>query len=145
MTRTSPFFVMTTMGLLVLGGLASASYAAAQATQPPVDGCVACHAALPQSEHSAPVAAFRTDVHNEQGFRCVDCHGGDPATQDKARAKDPARGYRGKPVGTQIVTTCARCHSDAALMRKFAPAQRVDQATEYATSIHGIQLAAGDH
>jgi predicted CXXCH cytochrome family protein len=29
-------------------------------------------------------------------------------------------------------------------MRKFAPAQRVDQATEYATSVHGIRLAGGD-
>ena len=104
-----------------------------------------CHAALPQPALSSPVAAFGTDVHNERGYRCVDCHGGDPTTQDKARAKDPARGYRGKPAGTQIVTTCARCHSDAALMRTFAPAQRVDQATEYATSIHGIRLAAGDH
>ncbi len=28
-------------------------------------------------------------------------------------------GYRGKPTGTQIVATCARCHSDAGLMRKF--------------------------
>ena len=62
---------------------------------------------------SAPVTAFATDVHKERGFRCVDCHGGDPTTQDKARAKDPARGYRGKPAGTQIVATCARCHSDA--------------------------------
>jgi predicted CXXCH cytochrome family protein len=29
-------------------------------------------------------------------------------------------------------------------MRRFAPKQRVDQATEYATSVHGKQLATGD-
>ena len=29
-------------------------------------------------------------------------------------------------------------------MRRFAPRQRVDQAAEYATSVHGKQLAAGD-
>ena len=29
-------------------------------------------------------------------------------------------------------------------MRRFAPKQRVDQAAEYATSVHGKQLAAGD-
>ena len=29
-------------------------------------------------------------------------------------------------------------------MRRFAPKQRVDQATEYATSVHGKRLAAGD-
>ena len=141
MTRLSTRFAATTMGLLLVGSFLGAAHAWAQA---PADGCVSCHAALPQSELSSPVTAFRTDVHNERGFRCVDCHGGDPTTQDKARAKDPARGYRGKPRGTQIVTTCARCHSDASLMRKFAPAGRVDQAAEYATSIHGIRLAKGD-
>ena len=31
-----------------------------------------------------------------------------------------------------------------ALMRKFAPAERVDQAAEYATSVHGTRLAGGD-
>jgi predicted CXXCH cytochrome family protein len=140
MTSTLRYAVRV-MGLLVLGGFLWAPRASAQA---PVDGCVTCHAALSQSELSAPVTAFRTDVHNERGFRCVDCHGGDATTADKARAKDPARGYRGKPVGTQIVTTCARCHSDAGVMRKFAPAQRIDQAAEYATSVHGIRLATGD-
>jgi predicted CXXCH cytochrome family protein len=141
MTRASALFVANVMGVLALSGFPNASDAAAQAS---VDGCVSCHATLAQPELSAPATAFRTDVHNESGFRCVDCHGGDPATQDKARAKDPARGYRGKPVGTQIVATCARCHSDANLMRKFAPAQRIDQAAEYATSVHGMRLAAGD-
>ena len=129
------------MALLLVGSFLGAAHAWAQA---PADGCVSCHAALPQSELSSPVTALRTDVHNERGFRCVDCHGGDPTTQDKARAKDPARGYRGKPRGTHIVATCARCHSDASLMRKFAPAGRVDQAAEFATSLHGIRLAKGD-
>jgi predicted CXXCH cytochrome family protein len=129
------------IGLLVLGGILSAPHASAQV---PVNGCVTCHAGLPQSELSSPVTAFRTDVHNERGFSCVDCHGGDPTTHDKERAKDAARGYRGKPQGAQIVATCARCHSDPALMRRFDPVQRVDQAAEYATSVHGIRLAAGD-
>ena len=129
------------MGLLCVGGFLGVSRAWAQT---PADGCVSCHAALPQPELSGPATAFRTDVHSERGFRCVDCHGGDPTTQDKARAKDPARGYRGKPTGQQIVTTCARCHSDAAVMRKFAPALRIDQAAEYATSVHGMRLASGD-
>ncbi|RPI57628.1 MAG: hypothetical protein EHM55_01200 [Acidobacteria bacterium] len=141
MTRLSTRFAARVMGLLFLGGVMSAQHVSAQV---PVDGCVTCHAGLTQSELSSPVSAFRTDVHSERGFRCVDCHGGDPTTQDKARAKDPARGYRGKPRGAQIVTTCARCHSDAGLMRTFAPAQRVDQAAEYATSAHGIRLATGD-
>ena len=121
--------------------------AAAAAAQPvpAANGCLACHAALSQPAWSAPANLFRGgDVHQERGFACVDCHGGDSATNDKARAKDPARGFRGKPAGPQIVTVCARCHSDAELMRRFAPRQRVDQATEYASSVHGKRLAAGD-
>jgi len=114
------------------------------AAQAPADGCVSCHAGLPQPALSSPAAAFRGDIHDQRGFRCVDCHGGDPTTQDKAQAKAPGTGYRGKPEGQQIVATCARCHSDAGFMRKYAPALRVDQATEYATSVHGMRLAAGD-
>ena len=141
MRRQSARGAVRVTGLLFAGALLCAARSSAQT---PVDGCVSCHTSLPQSGLSAPVTAFATDVHKERGFRCVDCHGGDPTTQDKARAKDPARGYRGKPTGTQIIATCARCHSDAALMRKFAPAERVDQAAEYATSVHGTRLAGGD-
>jgi hypothetical protein len=131
------------LGLLILTALLPAAHAAAQA-QGAVDGCVSCHLALPEQHLSSPVSAFRADIHNTSGFHCVDCHGGDRTTRDKAQAKDPKKGYRGKPAGMQIVATCARCHSDAEFMRKFAPKQRVDQATEYATSNHGIRLAAGD-
>jgi predicted CXXCH cytochrome family protein len=118
--------------------------AGAQAASPPANGCLTCHAALSQPELSSPARAFPGDVHQERGFACVDCHGGDPNADDKARAKDPARGFRGKPAGRQIVAVCARCHSDAELMRRFAPRQRVDQAAEYASSVHGKRLAASD-
>jgi predicted CXXCH cytochrome family protein len=141
MNRQPTMLFAALTGLLLLIGLI---HAAPVAAQPPPDGCVTCHATLTQSELSAPAAAFSADIHRERGGRCVDCHGGDPTTQDKDRAKDPARGYRGRPAGMQIVTTCGRCHSDAGFMRKFAPRQRVDQALEYATSVHGIRLAAGD-
>jgi predicted CXXCH cytochrome family protein len=43
-----------------------------------------------------------------------------------------------------VIAVCSRCHSDGALMRRFAPKQRIDQAAEYATSVHGQQLAKGD-
>jgi predicted CXXCH cytochrome family protein len=108
-------------------------------------GCQTCHASQQSATLATPARDFAlTDVHRERGFTCVDCHGGDPSAADKAAAKAPSTSYRGKPSGTQIVTTCSRCHSDAALMRKYAPKQRVDQATEYATSVHGQQLAKGD-
>jgi predicted CXXCH cytochrome family protein len=106
-------------------------------------GCIICHTDLADAMQ-APVRLFEEDVHRDRGFTCVDCHGGDGLATDKDRAKDPARGYRGRPVGMAEVGTCARCHSDAAFMRRFMPRQRVDQAAEYAVSAHGRGLAAGD-
>jgi len=83
-------------------------------------------------------------VHRDRGFTCVDCHGGNPNETDKVKAKAPATGFKGKPAGQMVIAVCSRCHSDATLMRKYAPKQRVDQAVEYATSVHGQQLAKGD-
>jgi len=111
---------------------------------PSANSCVSCHTTLPEARLSAPPAAFAQDVHRDTGFSCIDCHGGDRAAADKINAHDAARGFRGKPAGQAVIATCARCHSDAELMRKYAPRQRIDQATEYATSVHGRQLAAGD-
>ena len=84
------------------------------------------------------------DTHARRGFGCVDCHGGNAAATDANAAHDPARGYRAVPRGAAIIATCARCHSDGSFMRTFAPAQRIDQAAEYTTSVHGKRLAAGD-
>ena len=159
MIRLARLALLSGLAALMLGGLTASGAAAQRATAagrqpaasaaaqpvPAANGCLACHATLSQPALSAPANLFPSgDIHQERGFACVDCHGGDSATSDKARAKDPARGFRGKPSGRQIVTVCARCHSDAEFMRKFAPRQRVDQAAEYASSVHGKRLAAGD-
>jgi predicted CXXCH cytochrome family protein len=135
----------TSRSLLLLAALAlfAPSRAAAQPA-PPENSCLSCHAALTDSRLAGPAALFSgVDVHRERSFGCVDCHGGDPANRDKARAHDAARGFRGAPKGQAQIAACARCHSDADLMRRYAPKQRVDQAAEYATSVHGKQLAAG--
>jgi predicted CXXCH cytochrome family protein len=109
-------------------------------------GCQTCHSSETATHLSSPARDFAAaDVHRDRGFTCVDCHGGDADATDKVAAKAPATKFRGKPTGTQIIDVCARCHSDATLMRKYAPRQRVDQATEYASSVHGQQLAKGDH
>lgn len=131
-------------GLLVILCLVAApGVAAAQPAQ--ASGCETCHKEHPQPALSAPARDFAaTDVHRERGFTCVDCHGGDPNQTDQARAKAPATGFRGKPSGQAVIAVCSRCHSDATLMRKYAPKQRVDQAAEYATSVHGQRLAKGD-
>ena len=115
-------------------------------TPPAANGCVTCHAMQADARLAAPAALFtQVDVHRESGFACADCHGGDPAARDKARAHDAAGQFKGKPEGRATIETCARCHSDAAFMRKYAPRQRVDQAAEYAASMHGQQLVKGDH
>lgn len=122
---------------------AFASTAAAQATA--VTECENCHRGQADARLSTPARDFAlTDVHRERGFGCVSCHGGNPAAADKVKAKAPATGFKGKPAGQMVIAVCAQCHSDAALMRKFAPKQRIDQAAEYATSVHGQQLAKGD-
>ncbi|MCL4403021.1 MAG: hypothetical protein M1436_10250, partial [Acidobacteria bacterium] len=55
-----------------------------------------------------------------------------------------ARGFKGKIARTAVPALCAKCHSDANLMHKFDPQQRVDQLAQYQTSVHGKRLAAGD-
>ncbi len=126
-----------------------ASPASAQPAAAP-NSCATCHATLSDQRLSVPALTFTgPDVHREKGFQCVDCHGGNPKAADKVQAhdvsgRDSVPLFRGKPAGSTIVTTCARCHSDAELMRRFAPKQRIDQATEYATSAHGKRLATGD-
>jgi hypothetical protein len=125
--------------------LGTARLAFTQTTATGENACAACHRALPEARLSTPAALFSgDDIHRESRFTCLDCHGGDAAAADKLRAHDPARGFKGKPAGQAVIATCARCHSDADTIRRFAPRQRVDQAAEYAASVHGKRLAAGD-
>lgn len=112
---------------------------------PRANTCLACHATQKDSRLAAPAVLFsQTDIHRESGFVCVDCHGGNGLAPGEAAAHDASQGFKGKPAGQAQIAACARCHSDGELMRRFSPRQRIDQATEYATSVHGQQLAKGD-
>ena len=106
--------------------------------------CVVCHSSLADGRLSEPVKAFEHDIHRSKGLSCNDCHGGNPAKNDKAGAKDRMWGYIGKPTAQQLPAFCGKCHSDASLMKNFNPTLRVDQAQEYFTSEHGRRLKAGD-
>jgi nitrate/TMAO reductase-like tetraheme cytochrome c subunit len=109
------------------------------------DTCRQCHSLLDDKRLQGPAAAFeKWDIHGQRGFSCVDCHGGDSKQDDPTAAMDPKRGFLGKVARTAIPKLCARCHSDAALIHKFRPQQRVDQLAQYATSRHGKRLAEGD-
>lgn len=83
-----------------------------------------------QSPEAAARAAFADDVHASVGLMCTACHSGQPA---------PAA-----PKRTQIAPLCAKCHSDAAYMRQFNPQVRVDQFTQYVTSVHAQQMGKGE-
>jgi cytochrome b6 len=113
------------------------------------ESCVSCHRTLGDTAESlaAPVARWEEDVHRVKGMGCAGCHGGDVSpdlSKDAEGAMDPAKGYIGAPGRLAIADFCGRCHSDAAFMKRFNPAARVDQLTEYRTSVHGIDNAGGD-
>ncbi|MGD0202255.1 MAG: cytochrome c3 family protein [Gemmatimonadales bacterium] len=107
------------------------------------DSCLTCHGAM-DGELQAPATAFANDVHKRRGFSCADCHGGDPASDDPETAMSKAHGFRGRIARTAVPQLCARCHSDASLIGRYKPQQRVDQYAEYQTSVHGKRLATGD-
>jgi len=68
------------------------------------------------------------DVHASAGLSCHDCHGE----------------LHRKPTRAEIPDFCGKCHGDAAYMKRFNPATRIDQVTEYWTSRHGQLLKQGD-
>jgi predicted CXXCH cytochrome family protein len=106
--------------------------------------CIECHVKLNDPRLSNPAKLFDNDIHRGRGLSCNDCHGGDPNADTSEAAKDPSKGYLGKPRTLDIPAYCGKCHSDANLMKKFNPSLRVDQETEYYTSVHGRLLKAGE-
>ena len=122
--------------LICLIGLAWPLVAVAQEAE---NSCTACHGALGDERLSGPVERMTADIHSERGFSCVACHGGD-ARELGLSAMDPARGFIGVPRGLQIIQVCGHCHSDAQFMKQYNPSLRVDQVTEYYTSVHGQRL-----
>lgn len=118
----------------------------------PTTSCIACHgdADMVDDESAALVKGFLPDIHAQKGLSCQDCHGGNP---DPALADDPdaamdekfaAHPFVGAPERTGIPAFCGRCHSDPVFMKRFRPAARVDQESEYWTSRHGRGLRQGD-
>jgi len=106
-------------------------------TLPDNEVCIDCHRRSSDERLSRPVSDFASDIHSELGFGCLDCHGA-------ASGPAPGSGFLGKPAHQRMPALCGRCHSDAAFMRQFDPALRVDQVAEYATSVHGQLLARED-
>jgi predicted CXXCH cytochrome family protein len=108
-----------------------------------IDHCVDCHLELGDSL-AHPVEQSRGDVHEQRGLGCVGCHGGDASQPDADLAMDPRKGFIGRPTASSVPRFCGKCHSDGGFMRRYNPAQRIDQESEYATSGHGKSLLAGN-
>lgn len=137
-------FFKTVFALTAVLALASAlALSVTTSAQSQDSSCVACHSRL-EGRLAEPAQLFENDIHRSRGLSCHDCHGGDPTQEDKKAAKDPSKGYLGKPKTTEIPFFCGKCHSDATLMKRFNPTLRVDQVQEYFTSIHGARLKGGD-
>jgi predicted CXXCH cytochrome family protein len=107
------------------------------------NSCVECHKDLPGPLGEA-VGLSASDIHQQRGLSCADCHGGDPSQSNPSAAMNRARGFIGKPKPTDIPQLCGKCHSNAEFMKRFNPSLRVDQQHEYSTSVHGKLLATGD-
>ena len=105
------------------------------------NSCIECHKEL-EEELSAPVEAFKQDIHQKFGLSCSDCHGGNPAKEDIDLAKDKT--FKGSPQRKQIPEFCSACHSNSNYMRGFNPSLRIDQLDLYQTSQHGQLLKKGD-
>ncbi len=111
----------------------------------PESSCILCHKQL-EGPALEPTRHL-DDIHMQRGLSCHDCHGGDPTQggeDDPSAAHNERMGWKERPTRLQIPGFCARCHSDAAYMKKFNPAIRVDQLSEYRTSVHGQRNAKGD-
>lgn len=134
--------------LLLIGtALARAQAAPPLPASPPpataADTCLDCHAAL-GDRLGAPTLAFNDDIHRKQGLTCAACHGGDPSQADPLAAMSRNKGFVGVPPPQRVPPLCGHCHSDAIYMKRFNPSVRIDQETEYYTSVHGKLLRQGD-
>ncbi len=104
--------------------------------------CGSCHSDPNRMrEYGLPtgqLAEFRTSRHGQLLFgrsdtnapTCTDCHG--------THIIYPPYDARSRVYPTNIPRTCARCHSDDALMAKYH--LRTDQLEEFRSSAHGVAL-----
>ncbi|UCD23079.1 MAG: cytochrome c3 family protein, partial [Gemmatimonadota bacterium] len=128
---------MLTVACAVLGVATAVPNRAAGRTVPAVAleqvadssyGCLMCHADKRRS--------FTMGIHSERGIRCHDCHGGDPASFERAAAH--AGRFIGNPNKLETIQLCSHCHADADQMRQYGlPA---GQLAEFRTSRHGRLL-----
>ncbi len=97
------------------------------------DECLVCHSALGDT----PSTMYPGDIHYRKGISCSGCHGGNPESSDPERAMDTTAGFIGVPRGNAISTACARCHSNAAQMKRWNSSVPTGQLEQLQASVHG--------
>lgn len=87
------------------------------------NSCAACHEQLQKESLKKPVAEWRGSVHAKGGRNCTICHGGDPTTDDKIKAKSKLANFVGKPNKKAISELCGKagCHILALAQFKRGP------------------------
>lgn len=133
-TKGIHLLLVFALGLLLTGVLSA---------QEKPNTCMDCHSGF-EGNLQVTTENWAADVHKAKGLGCVDCHGGDATQMDEKLAMNRAKGFVGAPKGMAIIQMCGKCHSDAAFMKKYNPSERVDQVSEYFTSVHGKRLKEGD-
>jgi hypothetical protein len=103
------------------------------------DACLTCH----ESMSDKASTLFKHDVHRSKGLGCVDCHGGDAATDDMEKAMDKGKGFIGVPKGDQISEVCARCHADGEKMKQLHATIPTTQFANLRESVHGRLATSG--
>lgn len=151
-THITLLLVLTLVGPAVAvaaeQGAASQAPATAGEALPEDYSCTFCHAdpqtfSGEQKKLLVTVKDLAGDIHWQDGFRCQDCHGGNPKLAEYVDHRtDPS--FRGVPKPDKVPDFCGRCHSDIVYMRRFNPSARTDQEAEYWTSGHGEKLKEGD-
>ena len=122
----------------------AAKPAAAIKPEPPaVNTCLDCHRKEKEVRLSGPTVHILDDIHFKRGLTCVSCHGGDQTDPD-ITAMDPDKGYIGKPKKAEIAELCARCHADAAFMKRYNPQPYIFSVAEFRTSVHCKKISEGD-
>lgn len=142
-TFAKKFLIVCLRGISIIFILFISLLLIPNATAEQKDYCIECHKLL-EGKAKEPVNTIEHDVHFKRGLSCVDCHGGDPTTEDFTQAKDPAKGFIGKPKRNDIPDFCGRCHADPAYMRRFNPNIPTDQLAKYNESQHGKLNVQGD-
>ncbi|MGA2298508.1 MAG: cytochrome c3 family protein, partial [FCB group bacterium] len=99
------------------------------------DQCYNCHTSL-DGKNLAPAKAYTQDIHFSKGITCADCHGGNSKTEDMDSAMSKANGFIGVPKSQERFKTCAKCHADEKVMKRYGSDLPTDQFEKLQSSVH---------